>query len=117
MREHSFFKLNINFRSLVIMLMACVMMSFSSAETRAAVQTKIAEENGGIARFYEDKVTHHHVEVVRVAQMQTMREPEDTIRLIARLPLLASPVPNCRERHTASPRAPPHCPRAPPVAC
>jgi hypothetical protein len=112
----SFFQLNKTFRALVVTLMACVMMSFSSAETRAAVQAKIAEENGGIARFYEDKLTHHHVEVVRIAQMQTTREPEEVPTLSAAMHLGPALAPVSRERRAASARAPPHQPRAPPAA-
>jgi hypothetical protein len=116
MTSPSFFQLNRTLRAFVIMLMAGVMLSFSSAETRAAVQVKLAEENGGIARFYEDKVTHHHVEVVRIAQMQTTREPQEVPTLSAAMHLTPPLAPVSRARRAASARAPPHCPRAPPAA-
>lgn len=107
-------RLQLNFRTAVIMLMTLVVVAFSSAETRAAVMVKMAEEQG-VARFYEDKVVHHSVEVVRVAQMQTTRSPQEVPSLEAGRMPATQLRPIERPHFAASPRAPPHCPRAPPV--
>jgi hypothetical protein len=107
-------RLQLNFRAAVIMLMTLVVVAFSSAETRAAVMVKMAEEQG-VARFYEDKVVHHSVEVVRLAQMQTTKSPEEIPSLDAGRVPVSILKPLTRRRSAASPRAPPHCPRAPPA--
>jgi hypothetical protein len=107
-------RLQLSFRTCVIMLMTLIVLAFSSAETRAAVAVKMAEEQG-IARFYEDKVIHHSAEVVRVAQMQTTRKPEEVPTFSGRALPTTALRPTERPLFAASPRAPPHSPRAPPA--
>lgn len=107
-------RFQLNFRTLVIMLMTLVVVAFSSAETRAAVSVQLAEEQG-VARFYEDKVVHHSVEVVRLAEMQTTKSPEEVPSLEPARCLTAQLKPVERPLFAPQPRAPPHCPRAPPV--
>lgn len=105
----------LSLRGAAIMLMTVLMMAFTSAEVRANVMVRVAEEVGS-TRFYEDKVHSVHVNVVRHAAMQTSRDPEDwplcddgVVRI------MAPPAFSTRSRATDTPRAPPHQPRAPPV--
>jgi hypothetical protein len=105
----------LSLRNAVLMLMTVLMLAFTSAEVRANVMMRVAEEAGN-GRFYEDKVHRAHVEVVRMGAMQTSRDPEALPLLADSTPLLAAPpVFTTRSRATATPRAPPHQPRAPPV--
>lgn len=105
----------LSLRGAVLMLMTVLMLAFTSAEVRATVMVRVAEEAGS-SRFYEDKVHRAHVEVIRLGAMQTSRDPEALPLLNDATPRLPAP-PACttRSRATASPRAPPHQPRAPPV--
>jgi hypothetical protein len=105
----------LSLRNAVLMLMTVLMLAFTSAEVRATVMMRVAEEAGS-GRFYEDKVHRVHVEVVRLGAMQTSRDPEALPLLSDSTPQLAAPpLFSTRSRATATPRAPPHQPRAPPV--
>jgi hypothetical protein len=105
----------LSLRHAVVMLMTVLMLAFTSAEVRANVMTRMAEE-AGTGRFYEDKVHRVHVEVVRMRAMQTSRDPEALSLLNDATPHVAAPPHfSTRSRATATPRAPPHQPRAPPV--
>lgn len=105
----------LSLRGAVIMLMTVLMMAFTSAETRATLMVKMAEESG-VGRFYEDKSHCVHVEVVKLAHMQGDSKPDLLCRLAqARQPIPADPGYTTRARSPLSPRAPPHRPRAPPV--
>lgn len=97
------------------MLMTVLMMAFTSAETRATVMVKMAEE-AGVGRFYEDKAHCVHVEVVKLNQMQGDSKPDLLCRIgMLRQVIPAAPGFTTRARSPLSPRAPPHRPRAPPV--
>ena len=97
------------------MLMTVLMMAFTSAEVRANVMVRVAEE-AGTSRFYEDKAHAVHVNVVRLAALQTSRDPEEWPLLDdAACVISAPPAFGTRSRANMAPRAPPHQPRAPPV--
>lgn len=97
------------------MLMTVLMMAFTSAETRANLMVRMAEETGA-SRFYEDKSHCVHVEVVKLAHMQGDSKPDLLCRIGAdRQAIPAGPAYSTRARSPLSPRAPPHRPRAPPV--
>lgn len=97
------------------MLMTVLMMAFTSAETRATVMVKMAEE-AGVGRFYEDKAHCVHVDVVKLRQMRGSRKPDVVPQATPpRYAIPADPGFTTRARSPLSPRAPPHRPRAPPV--
>jgi hypothetical protein len=105
----------LSLRGALIMMMTVLMLAFTSAEVRANVMMRMAEE-AGTGRFYEDKVHRVHVEVVNLRAMQTSRDPEALSLLNDATPQVAAPpMFTTRSRATATPRAPPHQPRAPPV--
>jgi hypothetical protein len=102
------------FRALVIAVMACLILAFTSAEVRARMMVHMAEEQG-VGRFYEDKATHRQPEATRFAHMQHGRQRvELPLRVHAaghshhRQAPVVGALGVARRRHsTHGPRAPP----------
>lgn len=102
------------FRIFVITLMACLILAFTSAEVRARMLVRMAEEQG-VGRFYEDKATHCQPEATRFAHMQHGRQ-----RVELPLRVTAARQPSYRQvavattHGVAKRRHASHGPRAPP---
>ena len=102
-------------RLLIVVALAYMVLAVSVAHVRATVMVQLAEN--GVTRFYETEAVHHGSAEVRLAALRMGRAPFEerplrhqrgawpSSRAVGRLP-----------QSPASPRAPPHQPRAPPLA-
>ena len=105
-----------SFRTLALLVMAFVMVTFTSAQSRVAVLTVMAEE-AGASRFYEDKACQARPSVVRLAQLRQGRRPYDTRALRPQAVRTASADPTAQaERRFCSWLLSELSPRAPPAA-
>jgi hypothetical protein len=102
-------------RIAVTTMMVVLMLAFASAENRASVMTRLAEESG-VGRFYEDKTHRINAAVVQLACEQHCPTVTDSGR--PRAPRFSAAVPSMTGRtlRAMRARAPPHLPRAPPFS-